>query len=72
MQVTIKQLQEQLGVDYPVAANLAKLAVATGQGREVGKVDMKGQKGKPAAIYELPDELTISLKTKAPAEPAAA
>lgn len=65
LQLTVKQLQERLGVDYPVAANLAKLAVATGQGKEAGKVDMQGAKGKPAVIYELPETLTISLAAKA-------
>ena len=61
IQVTAKQLGERLGVEYAVAANLAKLIVSSGQGREFGKVDMHGAKGKPAVIYELPDVFTLSL-----------
>ena len=61
MKVTVGQLAERLGVEYAVAANLVKLIVSTGQGKEAGKVDMGGKTGKPAVIYELPDVFTISL-----------
>lgn len=66
IQVTAKQLGERLGVEYAVAANLVKVIVASGQGKEVGKVDMHGAKGKPAAIFELPEVFTLNLA--APAE----
>lgn len=61
VRVTAKQLGERLGVEYAVAANLVKLIVGSGQGKEVGKVDMNGAKGKPAVIFELPDVFTLSL-----------
>ena len=34
MKVTVGQLAERLGVEYAVAANLVKLIVSTGQGKE--------------------------------------
>jgi hypothetical protein len=68
MKVTANQLAKQLGVDYVVAASLLKLAVATGQGKEDGKVktSLTG-KGKPSTVYEVNDTLTISLTASAPA-----
>lgn len=67
MQVTANQLAKQMGVEYVVAASLLKLAVSTGQGKEVGKVktSLTG-KGKPSTVYEIPETLTISLKASAP------
>jgi len=64
---------KQLGVDYVVAASLLKLAVATGQGKEAGKIktSLTG-KGKPSTVYEVNDTLTISLTALAPATESAA
>ncbi len=61
IQCTAKQLGEKLGVDYAVAANLAKVIVSSGQGREAGKTPFVKGGGKPSTIYELPDVFTLSL-----------
>lgn len=68
--VTANQLASQLKVEYVVAASLLKLAVSTGQGKEVGKVKTSlSGKGKPSTVYEIPETLTISLSpVSAPAE----
>ena len=62
LRLTIGQLADQLKVEYAVASSLVKLIIASGKGREVGKVDMQGKKGKPSSIYELPEVFTLNLK----------
>lgn len=61
-QVTIKQLAEQLGVEYAVVAAVVKLAVATNQAKEVGKQKAENSKGKAATVYEIPEKFVFDLK----------
>jgi hypothetical protein len=64
MKVTVKQLGENLGVDYMVASNLMKIAIATNQAKEVGSVASPSGKGKPSAVYEVNEVLTFDLSEK--------
>jgi len=61
MKITVKQLGENLGVEYMVASNLMKLAVLTNQAKEVGSISSPSGKGKPSAVFEVSDVLTFNL-----------
>lgn len=61
IKVTASELAEQIGVDYPTAANLAKLMVARGQGVESAKRPSATGKGKPSTVYELNTVFTLNL-----------
>lgn len=66
MITTINQLAANLGVAYPVAANLIALMVKVGQAKSVGKkpAATKSGKGKPSIVYEVPDSFTVQLSTE--------
>lgn len=61
MKLTATQLGERLGVDYGLASNLIRLAVASGQVSEGEKIPSPSGKGKAATAYELPDTITFDL-----------
>lgn len=58
--VTIHELAELLGEEYLVVSSLVKFMVKNGIAKEVGKrPNPAGQRGKPASIYEIPNEATL-------------
>jgi predicted deacylase len=60
--LTIKQLANEMGMDYIVAASLVKVMTSKGVAKAVGKLETpKGTKGKPSVTYEIPESFTLSL-----------
>lgn len=58
---TIKQLADQLGVDYNSARGLIAVATKQGQVIESHKMTPSSTKGRASTVYELPTHITISL-----------
>lgn len=65
MQVTVGDLQENLGVEYATANAVIQLLVSQGLGSKVGQRKTSTGKGKPSTVYELPTTFTLSLEKKA-------
>ena len=49
---TVKELAEELNIEYAEASALCKLGVQTGQMQEVGKRPQPSGKGKPSTIFK--------------------
>jgi len=65
MKVTANELALKLNASYAISASILKLAVATGQAVEVGKVQTSSTgKGKPSTVYDINDTLTFSLNSE--------
>lgn len=63
MRYTAKQFAKKLNTDYLSATHLLKMAVKTGQAREVAKLKSLTGKGKPSTVYEVMDVLTFNINT---------
>lgn len=61
MKLNCKQVAERLGVSYVVAAGLVKHLVEKGKATVAEKVFHESGKGKPTRVYEIEDEVTLSL-----------
>jgi hypothetical protein len=57
--LTIKQLAEALQTDYLAASALVKFFVEQGIAKKVGNLVVEGQRGKPSAIYEIPNVVEL-------------
>jgi hypothetical protein len=65
--ITVKQLANELGVEYADAAGLIRLMVAKGVAKEVGKqvnTTAQGKVCKPSTVYEIPTSYTLDLTEK--------
>ncbi len=63
MVMTTKELAEKLNCEYAVAAALIKLGVATGQVKEAGERASAAGRGKPSALFKMPETLTFNLQS---------
>lgn len=70
MKLNCKQVAERLGVSYVVAAGLVKHLVEKGKATVSEKVFHESGKGKPTRVYEIDEEVTLSLGTLTVAEAA--
>lgn len=67
MQKTIAEFAEAQGVDHNVANGVVAFLVAkglvtkTGENRVLLDEEGKPKRGRPSAIYEFPDEVTVKL-----------
>lgn len=65
--ITSKQLADELGIAYPVAAGIMKLLVQSGQASPAAKVFHKSGKGKPTTVYLVANQVKIQIPKIKPA-----
>ncbi len=57
---TVKEFEAMIpGMDYPMAANVIKFMILTGQAKNVGIREPEKGKGKGSVLYELEEKVTI-------------
>jgi predicted ArsR family transcriptional regulator len=61
-QTTIKELAARIGVDDLAAQGFVKFLVAKGVARLITTRKTATGKGKPANVYEIPNELKLTLR----------
>jgi len=64
MVMTITEFATAQGVDYAIAAGTIKFLTAKGLVKEAGSRSIEGKKGKPSALFDIPDTVTLELVKK--------
>ena len=62
MTKTVKELADELQLDYLTTQGLVKFLVEVGEAKKVGVRPTASGKGKPSNVYELPEKVEINLK----------
>jgi predicted transcriptional regulator len=65
--ITSKQLADEFGIAYPVAAGIMKMLVQSGQARPTARVFHKSGKGKPTTVYLVANQVKFNIPKIKPA-----
>ena len=57
--LTIKEIAQNLGANYIEASGLVKILVTQGALKQVGSRSIDGQRGKPSAVFEVPEVIEL-------------